>query len=171
MTHPRDSTIKATSALTTALTSGADLNTLLSTFTVSPAAIAHEHGHPKLATFLGRTFRGHKGVGEYFTLVERQMRIKEMEFNRECDWVVDAEKKTVCLRGRGVWENKLTSEQWVEIFAYRVELAEEEWEGCKDKGELKVKSYEVWADTGAAFLAEKGKLRNMDTDYWGSGMS
>ncbi|KAL4873539.1 hypothetical protein BDV12DRAFT_80300 [Aspergillus spectabilis] len=171
MPHRRTPLINATSALTTAFASRAPLGTLVSQFTVLPAAQAREHGHPKLGTFMGHTFIGHKGVGEYFNLVEKQMRLREIIFDDESDWVVDTEKSVVCLRGKARWQDKLSEEEWDEIFAYRVALAEEESEQSKEKGELKVRFYEVWADTGAAFLANGGSLRHLETAYWGSGMS
>ncbi|KAL5333873.1 hypothetical protein BJX70DRAFT_44351 [Aspergillus crustosus] len=171
MPDRRTTLIEATSDLITAFASGASLTALVSKFTVTPPAQAREHGHPKIASFIGQTFIGHKGVGQYFNLVERQMRIKEIKFEDEKDWVVDTGNSVVFLRGKAKWQNKLSEEEWEEIFAYRIALAEEEWDGSKEKGQTKVQFYEVWADTAAAFLAEKGSLRHLETAYWGSGMS
>ncbi|KAL4778240.1 hypothetical protein BJX76DRAFT_362919 [Aspergillus varians] len=145
----------ATASLCTAFSTGADIPTLLSTFTTSPAPQIHEHGHPGLTPFLGRTFTGRDGVTDYFNILDVNLGVEEMWFDEEQSWVVDTENKVVCLRGRARFVSKVSGEKWDEVFIYRISLAAEE------EGGWKVRVYEIWADTGAAYLAGRGELRNL----------
>ncbi|KAL3461243.1 hypothetical protein BJX64DRAFT_161946 [Aspergillus heterothallicus] len=156
--YSRNDLIAPTQALCEAFSTGADLPTLLSTFTTSPPPQAHEHGLQSLAPFLGRTFTGRDGITKYFNILNELLGIESMSFDDEKEWVVDVESMAVTLRGRARFVAKETGERWDERFAYRISLAEDEKEGG---GGLKVQLYEVWADTGAAYLARKGELRSV----------
>lgn len=146
---------------------------LLSNFT-SRDPWALEHGLPALAPFLGRKYTGLDGLKEYFTVLTETLEIEWMRFEGEEGWVVDVGEKQqqqghgdkegegggererkVSLRGEARFKWKSTGQAWEERFAYRIGLVDDEDGGG---GDVKVKSYEVWADTGAAYLASVGEL-------------
>ncbi|KAL2831086.1 hypothetical protein BDW59DRAFT_158033 [Aspergillus cavernicola] len=153
---PRAFLLPPTQSLCKAFSTSAPLETLLSTFTTCPPPQIHEHGLPCLAPFLGRTFTGRDGVTEYVTLLNESLGIEKMEFDDVGEWVVDTESMVVCLRGGAKFVAKRSGERWDERFMYRISVAEEQ--GGNSKGVLKVREYEVWADTGAAYLAMRGEL-------------
>ncbi|KAF9892816.1 hypothetical protein FE257_000405 [Aspergillus nanangensis] len=143
---------KTISSLCDDFSTGRPLANILSNFTISPPPIALEHGLPQLAPFLGREFTGLDGLQEYFTLIGDLLTIKSMRFDAQDQWVVDIAKGVVCLRGYARFSAKETDQSWDEVFIYRIEGVGNE---C---GEWKVRRYEVWADSGAAYLALKGLL-------------
>lgn len=156
-------------ALCTAFASGANIPTILSHFTHDPYPIVHEHGLPGLAPFLGRTFTGVDGVSRYFQLLSEHLGFEAMQFEDESLWVVDTEAMAVVVRGEARFWSKKTGEGWDERFVYRLGLAEEVGAVGDDYGAgtgdgdgvmkgLKVQEYLVWADTGAAYLAGKKRL-------------
>lgn len=152
------------------------LPTLLSNFTASdPWAL--EHGLPALAPFLGRKFSGAEGLKTYFALLAEVLEIEWMRVEDESGWVVDVDvdgsgerggqregggaRMKVSLRGEARFKWKSTGQAWEEGFAYRIGLVEDGGSAEEDEGDgnrVKVKEYEVWADTGAAYLARKGEL-------------
>ncbi|KAL4754884.1 hypothetical protein BDW72DRAFT_189858 [Aspergillus terricola var. indicus] len=155
-TYSRATLIHATHSLLDAFATSSDLTTLLNTFTTVPPPTAHEHGLPQLAPFLGRTFTGRDQVEEYFTLLNEHLRIESMRFDDEKEWAVDLETDVICLKGHARFVSKESEEGWDEVFIYRIGLVEDE-----DMKEVKVRNYEVWADTGAAYLAAKGELKRL----------
>ncbi|KAL3453747.1 hypothetical protein BJX65DRAFT_301566 [Aspergillus insuetus] len=161
--YSRQDLVTPTQSLLKAFATGADLSTLLSTFTTSPPPEAHEHGLQSQAPFLGRTFTGRDGITNYFNILNELLGIESMSFDDEKEWVVDAESMAVALRGKARFVAKETGEKWDEAFAYRISLAEDEGSNGGGGG-LKVRVYEVWADTGAAYLAMKGELNKVHGD-------
>jgi len=137
--------LDATKALCDDFARKADLETILSHFSSTEPCIAREHGQMEFAPFLGRTFRGQDGVREYFSLIALLLIYDEMSFG---DYVVDTEVRKVSARGRARFTWISTQESWDETFVYVLALDDDN----------KVYRYEVWADTGAAYLARKGKL-------------
>ncbi|KAI1144368.1 hypothetical protein F5Y05DRAFT_407764 [Hypoxylon sp. FL0543] len=121
---------------------------ILHHFSPSDAIRAHEHGLPELAPFLGREFRGRAGVREYFQTVAACLSYEDMRF---ADYVVDAAENRVAVRGTARFTAAATGESWDEVFAYALTFDDDR----------KVVSYEVWADTGAAYLASKGQLKEL----------
>mmetsp|Transcript_24464 Transcript_24464/g.37690 ORF Transcript_24464/g.37690 Transcript_24464/m.37690 type:complete len:146 (+) Transcript_24464:240-677(+) len=121
------------------------LANILEHFSNSPEVVCLEHGLPVLAPFLGRTFSGKDGAREYFTLIAELLSYKSMQFS---DYIVDVESSVVSVRGKANFTWKSTNQSWDEEFMYRLLL---------DK-EGKIVVYEVWADSGAAYLAGKGLL-------------
>ncbi|KAJ4414947.1 hypothetical protein N0V85_002921 [Neurospora sp. IMI 360204] len=107
--------------------------------------IVLEHGLPRLAPFLGREYKGKDGFLEYFKTIGEQLSYKDMRFS---NYIVDAEVRKVSVRGEAVFTNNKTGQSWDEVFAYVLEFDEE----------ARVKKYEVWADSGAAYLASQGQL-------------
>ncbi|KAF7587350.1 hypothetical protein BBP40_007391, partial [Aspergillus hancockii] len=134
--------------LCTAFSTSAPFPSLLSNFTTTPQPTALEHGLPALAPFLGRRFTGHDGLTTYFGLLSDLLAIEKMDFEPQQDWVVDERAMAISLRGSARFRWKETGQTWEETFAYRIGLVED-----GDGGDVKVGVYEVWADTGAAYLA------------------
>ncbi|KAJ5864597.1 uncharacterized protein N7529_006513 [Penicillium soppii] len=133
-------------------------NQFSSAFTTSPKPVAYEHGLPQLAPFVGRSFTGQEGISTYFNLLSTHLEIKNMAFESEENWVIDESCMSVALRGTATFIWKKTRQAWSETFAYRIKLAEDVSDDPEKKGCLKVSEYQVWADTGAAYLASLGKL-------------
>ena len=109
--------------------------------TSSPIRI-FEHGLPELAPFIGRSFYGIQGITDYFTIISNTLEYENMYFY---DYTVDIETKVVSVRGKAKFIWKSTKKYWNEIFIYRIQL----------DNEYKILIYEVWADTGAAYLASQ----------------
>ncbi|AEO57851.1 hypothetical protein MYCTH_2304548 [Thermothelomyces thermophilus ATCC 42464] len=107
--------------------------------------LVHEHGLPRLAPFLGRDFRGADGLCEYLSLVSECLSFERMRFG---EYVVDAEARKVSVRGRARFTWKSTGQSWDEVFTYVLAFDRDH----------KVEKYEIWADTGAAWLASRGEL-------------
>lgn len=118
---------------------------ILSHFSKSDHVLALEHGLPQLAPFLGREFRGQDGLKHYFDLLSSNLTYENMQFS---NFVVDPETSKVSVRGEARFTWTSTGQAWDEVFTYVLEL----------DGHHKVKVYEVWADSGAAYLASKGLL-------------
>lgn len=134
------------------------ITTLLSTFTTLPNPIIHEHGLPQLAPFTGRTFTGQDEIARYFELLTEYLSISKMTFEPDDAWLVDQSRLAVCLRGSATFTWKSTRQAWDETFVYRIVLAEDLGPGAGPAPALKVCEYRVWADTGAAYLARRGRL-------------
>ncbi|EKV19042.1 Transcription elongation factor, TFIIS/CRSP70, N-terminal, sub-type [Penicillium digitatum] len=131
---------------------------LLSTFTTLPKPLVHEHGLPQLVPFLGRPFTGQDGIETYFKLISTLLSIKNMVFEPEENWVVDASCMAVSLCGSATFVWKETQQAWDETFVYRIKLTVDSGSA---EGRLAVCEYQVWADTGAAYLARLGRLGNL----------
>jgi hypothetical protein len=160
---PRETIIHPARALCSAFARGASTTELLTHFTEEPMPVAHEHGHPDLAPFLGRPFTGIDGVGRYFDLISSLLAFQDMRFDREDEWIVDQQTLAVCIRGKARFTWKSTGEAWDETFCYRLGMAEEVGESAeRTGGNFKVQEYRVWADTGAAYLASRGQLKELE---------
>jgi len=119
---------------------------IFSHFSASDDVLALEHGLPQLAPFLGREFRGHAGLQEYFRTLSASLSYDHMRFQ---NFVVDPETSKVSCRGEARFTWTSTGQSWDEVFTYVLEFDDSD----------KVKVYEIWADTGAAYLASKGLLQ------------
>ncbi|KAJ5377674.1 uncharacterized protein N7496_005083 [Penicillium cataractarum] len=105
-----------------------------------------------------------------------------MTFEPDEAWLVDDACMAVVLRGRAQFKWMSTGQGWDETFIYRIALAEEKGGDVgggvdmartgvstatagdgdgKGKSRLKVVEYQVWADSGAAYLARMGKLGDL----------
>ena len=156
----RANLIKPIHALLQALTNPSpNPDNILLTFTTSPNPLVHEHGLTQLAPFLGRPFTGQDGIATYFELISSLLSIKNMVFEPEENWVVDASCMAVSFRGSATFVWKETRQAWDETFVYRIKLAFDE-SGSRE-GRLAVCEYQIWADTGAAYLARLGKLGDL----------
>lgn len=110
-----------------------------------PSICIHEHGLPQLAPFLGRTFTGADGLAQYLAAVTSCLTFADMRFT---SYTVDAEARAVAVRGAARFTWTGTGQSWDETFAYLLQF----------DGEGRVEGYEVWADSGAAWLASRGEL-------------
>jgi hypothetical protein len=131
-----------------AFKSKAEVDAILAFFSSTHHIYAIEHGEPALAPFLGRHFTGAAGIREYFETVNAVLTYENLTFS---DFVVDEENRKVALKGQGMFQWRSTKESWDEAFAYILSFDEEG----------KIMGYQVWADSGAAYLARIGKLNEI----------
>lgn len=118
---------------------------IFSLFSTSHNVQAYEHGLPQLAPFLGRNFKGQDGIRKYFETISKYLSYKNMDFS---NYVVDSEQNQVSVRGEAKFTWTSTGQSWDEVFTYVLAFDDD----------FKVLKYEIWADSGAAYLASQGKL-------------
>lgn len=111
-------------------------------FSTAETPTAVEYGLRRLTPFTGSIYEGLDGVRKYFETIGELLSYEDMQFS---DYVVDAEVLKVSVRGRATFTWQSTGKSWLETFTYTLEF----------DNLLNVKKYEVWADTGAAYLAEE----------------
>lgn len=85
------------------------------------------------------------GIREYFGLLAKYLSYSNMSFK---NFIVDAEANRVAVRGEAKFTWTSTNQSWDEVFSYQLAFDEDG----------KVVSYDVWADTGAAYLASRNEL-------------
>lgn len=73
---------------------------------------------------------------------------------RFSNYIVDAAENRVSVKGEAKFIWTATGQGWDEVFTYQLAFDED----------LKVISYDVWADTGAAYLASKGTLEDVKSE-------
>ncbi|OTA97652.1 hypothetical protein M434DRAFT_65169 [Hypoxylon sp. CO27-5] len=146
--HKRTELLEAATAFCDSFAQKKPLDEILSHFSSTDNIVAYEHGLPELAPFLGREFRGREGVQEYFKIISACLNYENMRF---ADYIVDAVGNRVAVRGTAKFTWTATGESWDEVFAYALKFDDEH----------KVVSYEIWADSGAAYLASKGRLKEL----------
>jgi hypothetical protein len=146
MSSDREALLYAAANLCNAFACQYALEAILDHFSTTSEPFAIEHGLPQLAPFVGRPFKGLDGIKEYFGLLDEHVSFKDMYF---VDYIVDTEVSKVSARGTATFTWKATNQSWDEVFTYVLGF----------DGDRKVKSYEVWADTGAAYLASQRKLK------------
>lgn len=153
------------------------LENILAHFSTQPETYCLEHGLPRLAPFLGRKFfQGHHhprrddddnhkndpaggggGIQEYFEMIANLLSHQNMVFS---DYMVDVEANVVSVRGQADFTWKSTNQTWSEVFIYRLQFDNDD--NCHDNDAMqpspRIKVYEVWADSGAAYLASQGLL-------------
>ncbi|KLO08562.1 transcription elongation factor S-II [Schizopora paradoxa] len=121
------------------------IDEILGHFSSTDGVVAIEHGLPQLAPFLGRNFSGLDGVKQYFETISSVLKYKDMCFS---GFVVDEEARKASMKGKACFTWLSTGQSWDEVFAYTLDF----------DAEGKIKKYEVWADSGAAYLAGRGEL-------------
>lgn len=148
----RDKLLGAAVKFCSAFADKADVSTILTHFSTKKAISAYEHGDCALAPFLGRPFKGADGVKSYLEIIGSLLAYEYLTFS---DYVVDQEVRKVAVKGQGrfIWLD--TGETWNETFAYVLDFDEE----------AKVVRYQIWADTGAAYLARIGRLKEVQKVY------
>ena len=134
----RTALLQATTSFCSDFSHGAPVSQLVSHFSSHDCAIL-EHGPSSLdcAPFLGREFKGHKGVREYIALLGSSMRVVSMRFPSE-EMLVDEQQLASSARGHATFQWLSTSKEWSEEIAYRLE-----W--TRESDTLKLKRYEIWA--------------------------
>lgn len=146
----------AATALCTDFATGKDAPNLLSHFSTHESPVAIEHGLPCLAPFLGREFKGTNEVEQYFELLSEQLSFRNMEFD---EYVVDTQQLKVSVKGKArfIWIS--TGDAWDETFTYTLDFVKE------DDDALKVRRYQVWADTGAGeyLINQLSECQSADT--------
>lgn len=127
---------------------GEDAPSLISHFSTHESTIAIEHGLPCLAPFLGHEFKGTSEVKQYFELLSEQLLFRNMEFD---EYVVDTQQLKVSVKGKArfIWIS--TGDAWNETFTYTLDFVKEGGDA------LKIRRYQVWADTGAGELCRQRK--------------
>ena len=138
----RDDWLTSTRKLCDVFACQGSIEEIIDTFSSSrqDEIMLFEHGLPELAPFLGRKFTGRQGVRDYFEIVSKHLSYKGMSFS---DFIFDKDCKVVSVRGKAEFTWKSTGKSWKEVFIYRINLDEEG----------KILTYEVWADSGAAYLS------------------
>ncbi|KAI0011861.1 hypothetical protein F4779DRAFT_160591 [Xylariaceae sp. FL0662B] len=121
---------------------------ILCHFSASEDIVAYEHGLPELAPFLGREFKGRDGIKSYFETISSCLSYENMQFS---NYIVDEVENKVSVRGAATFTWTTTAESWAEVFTYVLAFDEH----------YKVTRYEIWADSGAAYLASKGELKHV----------
>jgi len=151
--------LTAASTFCNAFASQAPIDEILTHFSSTHVVSAREHGLPLLAPFLGRQFFGLKGginsVETYFKLLQKHLKYEDMSFG---EWVVDSEARRVSCKGKAkfIWiEGSGEGQSWDESFAYLLDFDQD----------AKITDYQVWADSGAAYLASKGQLREKQVEF------
>lgn len=142
----REQLLDATKAFCDAFAQKKSPDEIFSHFSRSEDVKAYEHGLPELAPFLGRSFDGQEGLKQYFELLSSNLSYERMRFS---NFVVDAFERKVSVRGEARFTWTKTGQGWDEVFTYVLEFDDE----------AKVKVYEIWADSGAVYLASKGQLK------------
>ncbi len=128
----REYLLAAAQAFCSSFANKEDPEKILNHFSASDDVLALEHGLPQLAPFLGREFRGQKGLQEYFQLLSSNLTYENMRFS---NFVVEGEVSKVSVRGNAKFTWTSTGQSWDEVFTYVLEF---------DK-DNKVKVYEIWA--------------------------
>lgn len=82
-----------------------------------------------------------------------------MTFEKEISWVVDETLHLVGLWGKASLKD--TGQLFEEVFFYRIGLAQEEKDYDMRQQQWKMQDYQVWSDTGAAYLAHLNELGNL----------
>jgi hypothetical protein len=129
-----------------------DLEVILSHFSSTHQVTAIEHGESCLAPFLGRPFVGLLAVRNYFELISELLVYDDMKFT---EYLVDSDVRKVAVKGRARFTWVKTCESWDETFCYVLDFDEES----------KITDYQVWADSGAAYLARIGKLEETKVSF------
>jgi hypothetical protein len=149
MASTRQKLVQATQRFCDAFANKAGISAIMTHFSQTENIIAYEHGNRALAPFLGRSFEGVNGVKKYFKIIGSLLAYEDIRFG---EFVVDTEERKVAVRGWGQFTWLETRESWNEVFAYVLDF---------DEGE-KIVRYQVWADSGAAYLARIGKLKEIE---------
>ena len=143
---PRDELLRSAQAFCNAFSEKQDVEILLAYFSTTHQVSAIEHGLPVLAPFLGKRFTGISGIRQYFELIGSLLSYNNISFS---EYLVDSETMKVSVKGVATFTWLNTGQSWDEVFTYTLDFDDE----------LKLVQYQVWADSGAAFLAAQGKLR------------
>lgn len=144
----RDQLLHAAQTFCTSFASQKPPEEIFNLFSTSPDVRAYEHGLPQLAPFLGREYKGRDGIEKYFLLISSYLTYENMRFD---NYVVDEVEGKVAVRGQARFTWTSSGQSWDEVFAYILAF----------DADCKVTRYEIWADSGAAYLAGRGELSEL----------
>ena len=145
-TTTREDLLKSAASFCSTFADKKPVEEVLSHFSTTHATSCFEHGLPALAPFLGRTFTK---PAEYLGVIAKYLAYKNMKFFA---YMVDVETRKVNVQGRANFTWIETNESWDEVFTYVLDFDDE----------AKVTDWNVWADSGAAYLAKEGKLKDLE---------
>lgn len=145
MSPSRSQLLKSAQNFCNAFSEKKDADVILSHFSTTHEISVIEYGAPILAPFIGRPFIGTTEVQQYFGLIGSLLSYKDISF---AEYVVDTDALKASVKGRGEFTWLSTGQSWDETFTYTLDFDDE----------MKVVRYQVWADSGAAYLARMGKL-------------
>ncbi|CAA7260270.1 unnamed protein product [Cyclocybe aegerita] len=145
MAPPRERLLQSAEEFCDSFAKKKDIDSILSLFSTTHEVSAIEYGLPELAPFLGQEFTGISEVQKYFELIGSLLSYDNINFS---EYVVDPIALKVAVRGKGCFTWLTTGQSWNEIFTYTLDFDDE----------LKVVRYQIWADSGAAYLGRVGKL-------------
>lgn len=147
MTTPtRKDLLKSAESLCNAFANKKSTEEVLSHFSTTHATSCFEHGLPALAPFLGRTFTK---PAEYLSVIAKYLTYDNMKF---FTYMVDVETCKVNVQGSARFTWIETNESWDEVFTYVLDFDHE----------AKITDWRIWADSGAAYLAREGKLKDLE---------
>ena len=145
-TTTREDLLKSAASFCSTFADKKPVEEVLSHFSTTHATSCFEHGLPALAPFLGRTFTK---PAEYLGVIAKYLADKNMKFFA---YMVDVETRKVNVQGRANFTWIETNESWDEVFTYVLDFDDE----------AKITDWNVWADSGAAYLAKEGKLKDLE---------
>lgn len=145
-TTTREDLLKSAASFCSTFADKKPVEEVLSHFSTTHATSCFEHGLPALAPFLGRTFTK---PAEYLGVIAKYLTYKNMKFFA---YMVDVETRKVNVQGRANFTWMETNESWDEVFTYVLDFDDE----------AKITDWNVWADSGAAYLAKEGKLKDLE---------
>jgi hypothetical protein len=148
MSPSRDQLLKAAQTFCTSFASQKPPEEIFGLFSTSPEVTAYEHGLPQLAPFLGREYKGTDSIKKYFFKISSHLSYENMRFS---NYIVDESVGKVSVRGEARFTWISSGQSWDEVFTYVLAFDDD----CK------VTRYEIWADSGAAYLAERGELSEL----------
>jgi hypothetical protein len=114
-------------------------------FSTTHATTCFERGLPALAPFLGCAFTK---PAEYLGVIAKHLTYKTAKYSA---YMVDVETRKVSVQGSANFTWIETNESWDEVFTYVLDFDDE----------AKITDWNVWADSGAAYLAKEGKLKDL----------
>jgi hypothetical protein len=141
----RNDILQAAQAFCATFAEKRDIDDILTHFSTTREPVVFEHGLLLLAPFLGRRFTGEEGVRSYFKIISDLLSYDDMTFT---EFLVDEHANKVTVRANAKFTWLSTRESWPETFLYILEF----------DVHCKVVVYEIWADSGAAYLASRGQL-------------
>ena len=150
MASRREKLQSTAAAFCDAFSQNKEIDTILGHFSSQNGVCVIEYGLPKLAPFLGQHFVGKNGVRGYFESIGALLSYSDIRFS---EYVVDAESLKVSVKGTGQFKWKSTGIEWDEVFTYTLDFDDA----------FKVLRYQIWADSGAAYLARTGQSCDSST--------
>lgn len=147
MVPTRTDLLLASQEFCEAFARGDSPESILKLFSTTTDISAIEYGDPELAPFLGKVFEGEEGVKEYFETIGRLLVAENTSFS---EYMVDEAQRKVSMKGNARFTWRSTGKAWNETFAYVLDFDED----------ARVFRYQIWSDTGSAYLASQDSGSN-----------